>query len=129
METILQLTLILFLAELFEAYIQYAPTLLGVIKKLYHYYHKNIFLFFLIQPSFYIVLFIVLFTGILNIAMVSILAIKIFDIFYKLELIKKLFVQRKISVQTAQMISMKIPSYFFLFGAILYPLTLFYALL
>ena len=128
METILLLTLILLLAELFEAYIQHASTLLGVMKKLYHYYHKNIFLFFLIQPSFYIVLFIILLTGVLNITMVSILAIKIFDTFYKLELIKKLFIERKISVQIAQILSAKIPSYFFLLGPLLYPLTLLYAL-
>jgi len=64
MENALLFTFILLLAELFEAYLQRAETLLGVLAKLYVYYRKSIFLFFLIQPGFYIVLFIVLYTGV-----------------------------------------------------------------
>jgi len=129
MENALLFTLILLIAELFEAYIQRSETLLGVLEKLYVYYDKSIFLFFLIQPGFYFVLFVVLVTGVLNISMIFLLAIKIFDIFYKIELIKKVFIVREVSPEIAQMLEWKIPPMFFLIGAGMYPPLLFYALM
>ena len=128
MENALLFTIILLFAELFEAYIQRAQTLLGVLEKLYAYYQKSIFLFFLIQPGFYFIMFIVLLTGVLNVTMVFLLAIKIFDIFYKIELIKKVFIEREVSQEIARMLEWKMPSMFFLMGAVLYPPLLFYAL-
>ena len=128
MENALLFMIILLFAELFEAYIQRAQTLLGVLEKLYAYYQKSIFLFFLIQPGFYFIIFIVLLTGVLNVTMVFLLAIKIFDIFYKIELIKKVFIEREVSQEIAQMLEWKIPPMFFLMGAALYPFLLFYAL-
>ena len=128
MENSLLLTTILLFAELFEAYIQRAQTLFGVLKKLYAYYRKSIFLFFLIQPGFYFILFTILLTGVLNLTMVFLLAIKIFDIFYKIELIKKVFIERQVSQEIAQMLEWKMPAMFFWMGAALYPPLLFYAL-
>lgn len=128
MENALLFTIILLFAELFEAYIQRAETLLGVLEKLYAYYQKSIFLFFLIQPGFYIILFIILLTDTLNVTMIFILAIKIFDLFYKIELIKKVFIERTVSQEIAQMLELKIPPMFFLIGAGMYPPLLFYAL-
>jgi hypothetical protein len=128
MENALTFTLILVVAELFEAYIQRASTLFGVLEKLYIYYQKSIFLFFLIQPGFYFILFIILVTGILNVSMIFLLAIKVFDMFYKIELIKKVFIQREVSSEIAQMLEWKMPSYFFLMGVGMYPPLLFYAL-
>ena len=129
MENALLLTIILLFAELFEAFTQRSQTLLGVLEKLYVYYQKSIFLFFLIQPGFYIVLFTVVLTGVLNFTMVFILALKIFDMFYKIELIKKVFIEREVSREIAQMLQWKVPPVFFLMGAALYPPLLFYALM
>ncbi|PHS41724.1 MAG: hypothetical protein COB07_01370 [Sulfurovum sp.] len=128
MENALLFTLILLAAELFEAYMQRSETLLGVLEKLYVYYEKSIFLFFLIQPGFYFILFVVLFTGVLNASMIFLLAIKVFDIFYKIELIKKVFIQREVSPEMAEMLEWKMPPLFFLIGAGMYPPLLFYAL-
>ncbi|GIT98435.1 hypothetical protein [Sulfurovum sp. TSL1] len=128
MEHALLLTTILLFAELFEATIQRAPTLLGVLAKLYAYYQKSIFLFFLIQPGFYFILFVVVLTGVLNVTMIFLLAMKIFDLFYKIELIKKVFIERKVSPEIAQMLEWKLPSMFFWMGAALYPPLLFFAL-
>jgi hypothetical protein len=129
MENIVAFTLALVLAELFEAYIQRADTFLGILKNLYTYYQKSIFLFFLVQPGFYIVLFTVLTTGVLNMSMIFLIALKIFDIFYKIELIKKVFIQQEIPMEIAQMLTWKIPSYFFLLGVMMYPPLLYYALM
>ena len=128
MENALIFTFMLVVAELFESYIQRASTLFGVLENLYVYYQKSIFLFFLIQPGFYFILFIVLTTEILNASMIFLLAIKVFDMFYKIELIKKVFIQREVSTEIAQMLEWKMPSYFFLMGVGMYPPLLFYAL-
>ena len=128
MDNILLLTFILVMAELFEVYIQRAETLIGVLSNLYHYYRKSIFLFFLVQPGFYVLLFIVLVTGVLNASMIFLLALKVFDIFYKIELIKKVFIEKKVSVEVGQMLEWKMPPYFFLMGVMMYPPLLYYAL-
>lgn len=128
MENALTFTLILVLAELFEAYTQRASTLMGVLSNLYHYYRKSIFLFFLVQPGFYALLFIVLITNVLNASMIFLLALKVFDMFYKMELIKQVFVHKKVSVELGQMLEWKIPSWFMFMGVGMYPPLLFYAL-
>lgn len=128
MENVLTLTLILLFAELLEAFIQRSGTLLGVLKKLYSYYYRSIFLFFLVQPGFYVLIGTVLLTNVLNMSMIFLLAIKVFDIFYKIELIKKVFIEKEVSLEIAQMLQWKMPKYFFLMGIAMYPPMLFYAL-
>jgi len=128
MENTLLLTSILVLAELFEAWVQRSETLFGVLRKLYVYYEKSIFLFFLMQPSFYVVLFIALWTDILNVSMVFLLALKIFDMFYKIEFIKKVFIEHEVSLELEEILEWKMPSWFFLIGIGIYPPLLFYAL-
>ncbi len=128
MDMILLLTLTLLLAELFEAFTQRAQTLFAVLENLYAFYQKSIFLFFLMQPGFYVLVFIVLITGVLNASMIFLLAIKIFDMFYKIELIKKVFIQGNIPVEMAEMLNWKMPKYFFLMGSAMYPPLLFYSL-
>jgi len=129
MENALLFTFILILLELFEAFMQRSETLFGVLEKLYTYYQKSIFLFFLIQPGFYFILFVVLVTGVLNVSMIFLLVLKVFDIFYKIELIKKVFIEREVSQEIALMLEWKMPSWFFLLGVGIYPPLLFYALI
>ena len=122
------LIIALVLAELFEAITQRSDTLLDMLKKLYSYYDKSIFLFFMMQPSFYVILFASLSTGVLNVSMVFLLALKIFDMFYKMELIKKVFMEQNISKELTEMLVWKIPTWFFLIGLSMYPPLLYYAL-
>jgi len=129
METALTLTMILVFLELFEAFMQRSDTLYGVIEKLYGWYRKSIFLFFLMHPSFYFILFVVIATNTLNIYMILILAFKIFDLFYKLELIKRIFIRQDVPQDLAMMLEWKIPSWFFLMGVALYPPLLYYGLM
>ena len=129
MNTILIFVGILTILELFEAAMQRADTLYGVIGKLYIWYKKSIFAFFLIHPSFYFVLFVVVITNVLNIYMILILTFKIFDLFYKIELIKTIFIKQKVPADLSAMLEWKIPSWFFFLGVTLYPPLLFYALM
>jgi len=129
MENVFTLVAILAMLELFEAYIQRADTLYGVMEKLYSWYSKSIFAFFLIHPAFYFTLFVVIVTDVLNIYMILLLTIKVFDLFYKIELIKKIFIQQNVPSDLAAMLDWKIPKWFFLMGVGLYPPLLFYALM
>ena len=128
METALTLTLILVILELFEAAMQRADTLYGVVERLYFWYKKSIFLFFLIHPGFYYMLFVVLATDSLNFYTVVIIAMKVFDIFYKLELIKAIFIKQQVPDELAAMLQWHIPGWFFLTGVLLYPPLLYYGL-
>ncbi|RRS32469.1 MAG: hypothetical protein P794_01140 [Epsilonproteobacteria bacterium (ex Lamellibrachia satsuma)] len=129
MENVFLLTSILIVLELFEAYMQRANTLYGVMERLYTWYKKSIFFFFLMHPAFYFILFVVIATDTFNIYMILILTLKIFDMFYKIELIKKIFIQHNVSHDLADMLEWQIPSWFFLMGVGLYPPLLFYALM
>jgi len=129
MQTAMTLTIILVFLELFEAFMQRSDTLYGVMEKLYGWYQKSIFLFFLMHPAFYFILFVVIMTNTLNIYMILILAFKIFDLFYKLELIKKIFIKDDVPQDLAAMLEWKIPSWFFLMGVALYPPLLYYGLM
>jgi len=129
MKIALFFTFILLIAELFEAFVQRSETLFGVLQKLYVYYKKSIFYFFLMQPGFYVLLFIIMYTGVLNLSMIFLLALKIFDMFYKIELIKSLFIKQEISQEVAQILTWEIPSWFFLMGVMMYPPLLYYALI
>jgi len=115
--------------ELFEAYIQRSDTLYGVMEKLYGWYSKSIFTFFLIHPAFYFTLFVVIVTDILNIYMILLLTLKVFDLFYKIELIKTIFIKQNIPADLSAMLEWRIPQWFFLMGVGLYPPLLFYALI
>jgi len=127
MENILLFVFILTLLEFVEIFIQQARTLYGVMQKLYVWYEKSIFLFFLVHPTFYFILFVVISTEVMNGYIVSILVLKIFDLFYKMELMKKIFIKQELSKDLESMLAWKIPFWFFLMGVGLYPPLLFYA--
>jgi hypothetical protein len=129
MENIFTFVAILVILELFEATIQRSDTLYGVMEKLYAWYKKSIFAFFLIHPAFYFTLFVVIVTDILNIYMILLLVFKVFDLFYKIELIKTIFIKQNIPADLSAMLEWKIPPWFFLMGVGLYPPLLFYALM
>ncbi|MCB4750003.1 MAG: hypothetical protein LGB55_00860 [Sulfurovum sp.] len=128
MENIFLLTTVLIILELFEAIVQRAHIFGDIIKRLYVWYHKSIFLFFLAHPTFYFTLFVVIATDILNFSMIMIIAMKVFDIFYKLELIKVIYIHQKVPDELSAILQWHIPSWFFFTGVILYPSLLFLAL-
>jgi hypothetical protein len=128
LETTTDYIVTLALLELFEAAMQYAPTLEGVIARLYGYYRRSVFLFLGVHVSFIYILFVVLKTGVFNWTMLSIVALKIFDIFYKIEIIKARYGEKTTPPELESMLTMRLPWWFFLFGATLYPMLLYYAL-
>jgi len=76
--------------ELFESWWQHAPTLSGVLEKIRSYYHINIFILFLMHPSFWLVLFIFLYQGGKGTLLSLILVMKAADIAFKLWMVRKI---------------------------------------
>lgn len=106
--------------EIIEANLQKASTLELMIERLYGYYKSSIFLFFLVHPTFYFVLFVSIYTEVLNFYMVAILVIKIFDIFFKIEMIKQRFIYQKMDAELAQMLEIKMAPWMSLLGILMY---------
>jgi len=128
MNTILLLVAVMIVLELLEAWWQKADTLMGVLANSYHYYQKSVFLFFLMHPTFYYTLFVILLAQVFNGWMVTILLLKSVDIFFKLAMIKSIFVQNRVDDTLGRILYEPLSPWIFLTGASLYPFLLFYAL-
>ena len=128
MESIATPILILILLELLEAWWQRSETLFALLQRTWYYYRKSIFLFFSMHPSFYYILFIILLSGVLNGWMVAILFFKIVDIFFKVILMQRVFVEKELDSTLEAMLYEPLSPWLFLTGATLYPSLLFYAL-
>ena len=119
---------ILAVLELFEAALMYAPTLGEVVERLYGYYRRSVFLFFFVHPTFMFVLFVILITQRFNIALLVLVALKVFDIFYKLEIIKARYIRRSVPPELAHMLSFRMPWWIYLTGVMLYVSLLYWGL-
>ena len=114
--------------ELVEASLIYAPTLGEVVERLYGYYRRSVFLFFFVHPTFMFVLFVILQTQRFNLALLLLVALKVFDIFYKLEIIKARYIRRSVPPDLASMLSFRMPWWVYLTGVMLYVPLLYWGL-
>ncbi len=108
MEIVMQIITMMILLELFELYIQKADTLKEMIDNLYFYYNRNVFLFFLVHPTFYYVLGVTLYFDTFNLYSITILVLKAFDIFFKMELIKQRYYEPVMDAELEKMMELKI---------------------
>ncbi len=109
MEIVMQTITMMILLEILEIYIQKADTLKEMIDNLYHYYNKSVFLFFLIHPSFYYVLGVTIYFNSFNFYSITILVLKAFDLFFKIELIKQRYYETVMDIELEKMMELKIP--------------------
>ena len=107
METVIQIIIMMILLELFELYTQQAETLREMIDKLYNYYNTNIFLFFLMHPTFYYVLGVTFYFDTFNFYSITILVLKAFDLFFKIELIKQRYYEPVMDAELEKMMELK----------------------
>ncbi len=103
MENLLLLLLFYVGLEIFEIQWQKEQTMMGVLGKLYRYYHKNIILFFLMHPTYYFSIGLAMITD-LSFASVALLFIKTIDMATKVILIQQVFEKREISVELSSML-------------------------
>ena len=128
MEIFSQLIIIMIVLELIEANLQKAGTLGEMIEKLHVYYNKSVFLFFMIHPTFYFVLFISLYLDILNFYIIAILIVKTFDMFFKIELIKQRYISKNMDDELKDMLTMRLAPWMGFLGVFMYVPLLFMAI-
>jgi len=128
MEIFTQLITIMIVLELMEASLQKSNTLEEMIEKLYVYYNKSIFLFFMLHPTFYFTLFVSLYLNIVNFYIIVILLIKTFDIFFKIELIKQRYIKQDMDKELKEMLSLKMSPWMGFLGVFIYVPLLFMAI-
>ncbi len=80
------------------------------------------------HPSFYYILFVILFTQVLNGWMVTILLFKSVDLFFKITMMQNIFVQDEVDEVMGSILYEPLSPWLFLTGVSLYPFLLFYAL-
>ncbi len=120
MSELIQILILMTLLELVEANLQKASTLGMMIDRLYEYYRKSVFLFFAVHPTFYFVLLVSLYTKILNFYIIAILLIKVFDIFFKIEMIRQRHIIKEMDTELLGMMDMEMTSWMGYLGTLMY---------
>ena len=120
MNELIQILILMTLLELVEANFQEAPTLGMMIDRLYGYYRKSVFLFFAVHPTFYFVLLVSLYTKILDFYIIAILLIKVFDIFFKIEMIRQRHIRKEMDIELVGMMDMEMAPWMGYFGILMY---------
>ncbi len=121
-----KIILITIFFELIEIYFQYGSSFKKSILKLYYYYQKSPILFFLIHPSYIWMLFLSLIYSNLTIPMVIAIALKIFDIITKLDLIKEIN-EDEIEEGKVAILNIKIPIWVYFISLFTYPYLIYLA--
>jgi len=128
MEIVIQIIIVMVILELFELHIQKSDTLAELISKLYGYYRQSVFIFFMIHPSLYFVLGVLLYFDAFNFFGITILVLKTFDVFFKIEMIKQSYFSTDMDPELEKMMSMKLTPTMRFLGLIVYVPLLFMAI-
>ena len=117
---------ILFLLEIFESSWQKSESFYSLIKKNYQLYNKNIFIYFLFNPTFFFSIYLSMFFNNFGFLMSSIIVMKFLDISFKLFLLNKISNDEDITY----LIPLDIKYTLFLryFNVVLYPITCLFAI-
>ena len=117
---LIEIIVVMILLEIFEASWQRAESVEGILANSYFYYQKSIFIFFLMHPTFYFILFVSLYTSVLNLGIISILIFKALDLLFKLDIINKHFINHNLVIELTNMIKSKVEPWVFLMGLFMY---------
>lgn len=128
MDIVFQLITIMIFLELIEAHFQRAGTLGEMIDRLYGYYSKSIFLFFILHPTFYFVLCVGLYLNVFNFFIITILLFKILDLFFKIEIIKQRYQKEEMDSELVKMLNSQMAPWMGFLGLITYVPLLFMAI-
>jgi len=126
-EYVLNYVLLYVLLESYEIWWQRAGTLLGILARMFEYYRKNIWLFLLMQPTFYFSIVFMMLCD-YNIYSVIFLSIKAGDVLTKITLLKKVFIDKEVSKELSEVLLVPINQVFIYIGLIIYPILIVLAL-
>lgn len=127
MTTLLTLFIFFISLEIFESNWQKADTFYGVVKNNYQAYDKNIFLFFLLNPTFYFSIYLAMKFSNFGFLMSSIIVLKFMDISFRLYLMQK--IKNDEDIFNLVPIDIKYTNTLRYFNVVLYPATFVLALL
>ena len=128
MDIVIELITMMIFLELIEAHFQRAGTLGEMIDRLYGYYNKSVFLFFISHPTLYFVLCVAIYFDVFNFYIMAILLFKVLDIFFKVEMIKQRYLEKDMDSELAQMLKSKMAPWMGLLGIFTYVPLLFMAI-
>ena len=126
-EYVLNYIIIFMVLELYEVLWQKATTLIGMLARMYQHYHRSVFVFLLMHPTFYFLLAFMMLND-YNIYAVLLLSIKTMDIVMKLILIKQVFIDKEISSEMSMMLLTPIHKFLPYIGLVAYPPLIYMAL-
>ena len=120
-ELVLNYVFLFLILELYEVHWQKAQTIMGMLARMYQPYSKNVFLFLLMQPTFYFSIMFLMLSD-YNIYAITLLSIKSADVIVKILLLEQVFVKQEMS--QALTISLLAPVHKLVpyLGAIFYPM-------
>ncbi|MDO9265810.1 MAG: hypothetical protein Q7U00_01890 [Sulfurimonas sp.] len=119
-DLILNYVLLFVFLELYEITWQKAPSIMGMVIRMYRYYSKSIFLFLLMQPTFYFSIGFVMLSD-YNIYAMILLFLKTVDVATKILLIEQVFTKRKLSHDLSLILLAPINSFLPYLGLLIYP--------
>jgi len=120
MNILIQIIVLMVALEILEANLQTASTIGLMIDRLYSYYQKSVFLLFLVHPTLYFVLLVSIATKTFNIYIIIILVIKVFDILFKIEMIKQKYIDKKVDIELVPILDMPITPLMHYLGVLMY---------
>jgi len=126
-EYILNYILLYIILEIFEVSWQKAPSLMGMLLRMYKYYNKSIWLFLIMHPTFYFAIGFAMLSDYNGFALL-LLFIKTLDIATKILLIQQVFVKRELSQELSLVLLAPINGFLPYLGVVLYPLLILLAL-
>ncbi len=119
-ELILNYVLLYILLEFFEVSWQKAPSIMGMLIRMYKYYKKSIFLFLVLHPTFYFAIWFAMLSD-YSIASMLLLLIKTADIATKILLIQQVFIKKELSQELSLILLAPINSFLPYIGLLFYP--------
>lgn len=119
-DLILNYVLLFVFLELYEITWQKAPSIMGMVIRMYRYYSKSIFLFLLMQPTFYFSIGFVMLSD-YNVYAMILLFLKTVDVATKILLIEQVFTKRELSQDLSLILLAPINSFLPYLGLFIYP--------
>jgi len=91
------------LLELFEVQWQKADSMMGMLLRMNNYYQKSILWFFILHPTYYFIIWLVMATN-YTAAAITMVVIKTLDLVVKILLIQQVFEKRELSPEMSMML-------------------------
>ncbi len=108
------------LCELYEIWWQKSDSMMGMLVNMFKYYQKSPFLFFVMHPTYYFTIFLLLAINEKN-ALLIMLFIKTVDIITKVLLIQQVFEKRQLSHEMSLMLLAPLHPLMAYIGVVVYP--------